>query len=551
MTDKMNKPAETIPRGHPLRLLWDFVMLLTVLANLGLILFDLTYLYFRPFWQDHFIDLSRWYDAHILGIEPHRLTENYLEQVKRLAENDRAADQEWLAEHLLSLSRQVSNLYQTIPHGEKNFTIEEFLAEGSGESGALFLAGNAVEGLPETEQSTRFFRLKDELAFKLQWRTAEGRRRSKLQTLARADKIMQRIVETNPFANSGQSSLFKDIQTRIKNLYSKYRTPAEDRKLRVLIKEQSPDLYEVASTTVAFSWLWRNNVLSEEEKHAFFDKNIRRNLTLAYYRHIDEKGNPVNNYLRLDAPFLVFFLCEFLISWFLSVRRKEYVAWFLYPLYHWYDVLGLIPAVQFRLFRLIRIYKIYLILKTNQYTRVLGDDIISRTIRYYANIIKEELADMVTLQILSEIQNEVKSGASAEIISEALAKQRQSIKTVTLVKTEQLLRDTRYDVLVREMAEKTAENLEKDISFAALVPAPLRRGIASALATAMRASLLAVVTSATGRSNIEAMIDYFIDEFGVTARDRMVNDLNTAITWDVLENVKKAVAQKKWLETRL
>jgi hypothetical protein len=66
------------------RNLWfERVMALLAVANLGLVLFDLSYVPLRDFYLREFRSLTRIYDP-IKGIEPHRETQQYLETVEKL-----------------------------------------------------------------------------------------------------------------------------------------------------------------------------------------------------------------------------------------------------------------------------------------------------------------------------------------------------------------------------------------------------------------------------------------------------------------------------------
>jgi hypothetical protein len=61
-----------------LRSLWDLFMVWVVIVNLTLILFDLTYLWLRPFYFRHVRTVTKIWDP-VLGIERHPLTEKLIE----------------------------------------------------------------------------------------------------------------------------------------------------------------------------------------------------------------------------------------------------------------------------------------------------------------------------------------------------------------------------------------------------------------------------------------------------------------------------------------
>ena len=95
-------------------------------------------------------------------------------------------------------------------------------------------------------------------------------------------------------------------------------------------------------------------------------------------------------------------------------------------MFHWYDLLGIIPLRQFRIFRLFRIAAIYVRLHRSEYSGV-GDDIVSRTVKYFANIISEEISDMVSMRILNETQSEIRDGTHRKIIHSVASTHRDAL----------------------------------------------------------------------------------------------------------------------------
>lgn len=78
------QPSKQLKRHPNLWLERAIALLATV--NLGLVLFDYSYLPYRNFYLKYFPDLTRIYDP-VKGIEPHRETENYLNQVQLLQQS--------------------------------------------------------------------------------------------------------------------------------------------------------------------------------------------------------------------------------------------------------------------------------------------------------------------------------------------------------------------------------------------------------------------------------------------------------------------------------
>lgn len=71
-------------KQSPRRFLWlQRILAIIALVNLLLVFFDLSYIPWRDFYLHQFPEVTQFYDQ-VKGIEPHRDTQNYLEQVNKL-----------------------------------------------------------------------------------------------------------------------------------------------------------------------------------------------------------------------------------------------------------------------------------------------------------------------------------------------------------------------------------------------------------------------------------------------------------------------------------
>jgi len=569
-SERHSSAAHTRSLGSRLKdfqwvILEDLFMVLIVLANLSLILFDQTYLWFRPFYYRNFPEILQWYDKPILGIEPHRATESYLSMVRELEYLEKLKDSDRFQKEFAGTVRNLRSLVEKIDTmGDSRFQRLQFeyvsrleRAQGSTrldpqfvQIGEKILDFASEKNLPYSDLEHEMGRIQRFIHIS----TEEGWNREREDILARMDAQITQIVETNPFRDSGQTERLERIKSLIKTKYEKVRTRKTDREYQKILTESMQGRNQFPSTTLAFAHFWRNPDTSMQDKLEFFKRELESEFALNYFRNLSKNGKPVNNYLLLDVPFLIFFFLEFCIGWYLAVKRKTYIAWFLYPMYHWYDILGLIPMVEFRFFRLFRVYKIFLILKASRVLPV-GEDIISRILRYYSNIIKEEISDMVTIQILSEAQEEIRSGASIQILTNALDSHRTEIKKVVLKKIKETAANDRLGFLLEEITSEIIEKVQNDLKPFGLLPDGFRhrlsKEIAKILHNTVAEAVLSTVDDPAGRNLIESLVDYTIDEFEDTARDSEVNELNTSITVELLENVKKSVARKKWLDSKI
>ena len=126
-----------------------------------------------------------------------------------------------------------------------------------------------------------------------------------------------------------------------------------------------------------------------------------------FFRYYAARIHP--RFILIDLAFVAVFLSEFFVAWIMAIRARLYHRWFFYPILHWYDLLGLIPIGGFRFLRLLRIISI-----TYRLQRVgvvdLSDIAPVRFLRKYYGVVMEELSDRVTVNILSDLQDEVRHG---------------------------------------------------------------------------------------------------------------------------------------------
>lgn len=555
--------SDTIIQKKPgvLSLIWDLLTIIMVILNLLLLIFDTTYLRLRPYYYKTFPKALELYDP-ILGIEEHRMTHDYLRYVKELSK--------------IEAWKVPSNLQNTIESLENSFESELLKVLKSTEEAQNFqnqlestkailntierfnLKFNLYkETLKKVSKSISFddytilnnYLLEMEKVYKVQ--TEKGRNELIDSILQKMDFQMVLIIEENPFVQSGQLHLYKLIQQIIKDEYNKNITPEIDEKYRKMLEEGKYTRKKIPSTAVAFAWFWRDENRTLEQKIQFFQKNLYELFDLNYYRALDLNGKPVSRFWELDLPFYIFFCTEFFVSWFIAIRRKTFIAWFFYPIYHWYDAIALIPLAEVRFVRLLRLYSMYLILQSRDYYKF-GDDIITRTLRYYSNIIKEELSDMVTIQILTDAQSEIRSGSSMEVITNALNTNKEQIKEVILAKIADPAPIERLRNLLKESLRVIFQNPNSSIQF-------LPKDIKEKLATEVVEGIIQIILkgsktisdSSIAKETVGKLVDFILEEITQIAKDEKLNKLNQDITIELLENIKKQVAVKKWLNTSI
>ncbi|MEB3250237.1 MAG: hypothetical protein VKK07_12940 [Merismopediaceae bacterium] len=258
---------------------------LLILFNLGLVVFDMSYIPLRDFWLQGKVQFSvkvgpfeqkfppdplkvlpfnitPYYDW-VKGIEPFRSTEEYLTRVDDLTNkiNQNALATPALAEALINANR-------TAPQ-ESIDTILQDLRDRS-----------------------------------------------------------QEMIQTNPFQVANKTGTLERIKNRMRR--------------RVFGTRK-------ASATQAFNTFWTREYLLKHgatQELTFFNQQIRPLIETNYFRAIAENGLPIDNFPLLDFPFFLIFLSDFLIRTQFIHRRYEGVSWFDAMLWRWYDVFLLIPIFR-------------------------------------------------------------------------------------------------------------------------------------------------------------------------------------------------------------
>lgn len=438
-----------------LKLAWDIFMVYLAIINVTLILFDLTYLWLRPQYFRFVPAITELYDP-VKGIEPHPLTESYLEL-------------------------------------------------------AAEIDARLSAGAEPRELDSQLFELR---------------------------QLSARMVAENPFARSGQTRSLIRLQVGVGEYL---------RQEGSLAPSQRPSGEE------ALELFW--SLLPSPEllpaRAAFFERELRPLLAVNYHRLYDLDGELVDHFWMIDLPFLLVFALEFGIRWYLSIRRSDLSRWFIFPILNWYDLLGIIPVKQMRLFRLFRIGSIYMRLKRSEHSAI-GDDFVSRTVRYFTDIISEEISDMVALRILTETQGELRAGTHQRIIRAVAGPHRDALAAELTQRVQGILTNQELRDQAREFLDT---NLEQAVESAAALrrlplPDPLLRALVTTIGQAVFDSfadtLAATLSSVEGRETLEAIIVEAIDGVVEELTEGELETLVREISLDVIDHVKEAVAVRKW-----
>ena len=123
--------------------------------------------------------------------------------------------------------------------------------------------------------------------------------------------------------------------------------------------------------------------------------------------------------------FTIFLVAELVVRWLIAIVQKRYYRWFFFPFVHWYEVLGCAP--QLRALRLLRVGVIGYRLHELGY-KVLPASWLA-TIKFYYQMIMEEISDRVILTAIDNIRTEI-SNADGHLVKNIIDKHRDDIQKV-------------------------------------------------------------------------------------------------------------------------
>lgn len=263
-------------------------------------------------------------------------------------------------------------------------------------------------------------------------------------------------------------------------------------------------------------------------------------------------------FILIDLMFVAVFLTEFFVRWAMAVYQRVYHRWFFFPFIHFYDLLGCIPVGGFRFLRLLRIVSITYRLQKNGIID-LSDTVVVRFLRKYYGIILEELSDRVTVNILSDIQREVRTGGPVvdRILNDVVMPQRTSLVEWMSHRIEKVANDN-YDGYREDIREYVQERittaLDENDEFARLEQIPvfgsvvrntMERAISDMVFSVIN-GIMQDLASNRNRVLINEAADVLFDAILLKEEDTELNRLVVDTVDRSLDIVKQQVSVQQW-----
>ena len=236
-----------------------------------------------------------------------------------------------------------------------------------------------------------------------------------------------------------------------------------------------------------------------------------------------------NDFLRYDLIFVSIYLTEISIRWVVAVVNKRYRAWYIFPLVHWYDILGCIPIGSFHLLRVLRIV---VILKRLQDLGFIDWRSLALYASYkkYSTIVTEEISDRVVSQVLTGMSEELQRGTPVlhQIVQSALLPRKQLLsESISASMTRYI--NTGYD------------------SRRTLIRSEINRLVTEAAGRSQQLKLLARVPmiGQTTSELLEQTITDMVFEITDQIVDYLRGDLSTTMIDEGLESLLSSLADPK------
>ncbi len=374
-----------------------------------------------------------------------------------------------------------------------------------------------------------------ELVDELEAATADEERTRILDELSR---LTEEVSRYEPFVRSGQVQELRLLDGRI----------------RAYVGELTGvDAGDLPSRGL-FARLWVPESAAELERTLeFFDEEIRPVFAVAYRRELDRTGEHADYGWLIDLPFLVLFSIEFYGSWLVAVRRRTYPRWFVFPILHWYDFLGIVPFPQFRVFRLFRIVSIYLRLSRSGRSRI-GEDPLSRAVRYFAGIVSEEMSAKSTVWMVEDMQQKIAAGTHRRILQAVVAERREAIARTLAERLQRLVAGETFRDDTRRFLDA---NLERSVDASkSLRRIPLPKALMKPLVAALGhivfdatvETLADTLESPQGREALEEMLLDTVDALVADLTEGEVEAMVSELALDGLEQMKATVAVREWMQ---
>jgi hypothetical protein len=267
--------------------------------------------------------------------------------------------------------------------------------------------------------------------------------------LQELDTLSVSMIQNNPFQVAGKTGNLEKIKNEVR------------------------DRVGNQSAKGAFETFWSQPYLTKAgwgNEILFYTKKIKPLIITNYYRRLDKDGNFIDLFWEIDVLFIGIFTGEFLGRIFYIRRHNRNITWQQAIIWRWYDLILLLPFVQF-----LRVIPVAI--RWHQAELVNLDVIQSELNRLFIGQIINELTDAVVIQVLQQTQGAVKTGQITKLMGGYLTHPHIDLNSVNEI---EVLFELILEIVVYRVIPKIQPDLEaifRHLFQKALLESPAYRNL--------------------------------------------------------------------------
>lgn len=252
-----------------------------------------------------------------------------------------------------------------------------------------------------------------------------------LATLQTLGQFSADLVSANPFALADKSGTLEKIKNLMRDRMEQEIKALSDAELQQLFQQfenrtsrpqtiAAPAYRHKVSATAAFLLFWSPahlNAGNWQREIGWFNAQIRPLMQTNYFRSISENGLPINNFWAIDAPFVALFLLEFLARTFYLSRRSTGISWFGAMVWRWYDLPLIFPfGLLLTGWAWLRVLPA--IVRIHQSELLDLHQLRDSATQGFVSSIAEEITEVVIVQVIDQTQAAIRRGDFTQLLAQ-------------------------------------------------------------------------------------------------------------------------------------
>ncbi|MGL5195487.1 MAG: hypothetical protein ACRC8Y_18045, partial [Chroococcales cyanobacterium] len=250
----------------------------------------------------------------------------------------------------------------------------------------LVVAYDPIKGIEPHPETEKYLETVNQLTLELQQNQGYLETPQVENLLESLRHESEGLLNENPFMAAGKFGTFGKIQRRMRHHIGT----------------------EYASD--AFQTFWTSDYLNHQDLNReinFFQTQITPLIASNYFRNVDEIGQVIDDFWRIDIFFMCFFGLEFLLRTFFMHRRISGLRWIDAMLRRWYDVLLFLPF-----WRGLRVIPVAVRLQQSQLVNF--DRILVQMTHEPAAKLADRLSRFVMVRFINQAQDSIREGTAAQ-----------------------------------------------------------------------------------------------------------------------------------------